>query len=1123
MKNLLALTSQQIPVLDQTNQGLFDLSDGQLFAKFIALPFKFDRIIVSIKKTTDNLKSYLSNYKNKKIISKKDETINLLSKVLVTTKTFKNTYSTIINELFIKISKMKNKKQISNYIKNFENKLNDIDEILSIIHSSIRRRFRETIQISTNLDLVNNYSINFSKKHKTNQIQLTEDQLLGEILNYILDSLNFIYFTTKNNKWILNSNKFIPRFMIKKNYKEVSKKDYWFSVFSKQSQLQNWTYKMFSSELYYNLIKKRKIKVIDGKIIDRNFSFSNIDDSRKYKYDYYYTDYKQTNKPNSIIILQDGSVLHLEDKDFKQTLINKFPSYSLIDKKLIKDFHDDELIFSLLLISYILNKSNTLLWNILKFDSTFNALLRFKNCSIKFVIKEILANFENVCKQLAITELLGFETMFGFTTTEQYNQRLSLENDVTDLVKFKEYNNQLVNNDIYDLIIFDYVEGTGIQKRNLYDILNKGYLANLHISDYMALTNYYTDGSSGKNKVKVNEFSKTRSLDDKLNKIKNKSITKTELINCFGEVESEDGIDYVYKKSERLKIRIIFAGNLNTYYPMSRLVNTIIRSMRNQLSIYPLISYDKRNLFAKIGSEYMNKNLENFMLGKQPEYIFLSVDFSSFDHDIKFKTIIDILGHLINAMGKFTSQDIRDKMNEDLLYIKNYNTKVMFDNKEYKYYDGMLSGWKVTNSIESILNIYFCSLCIKDMSDLVEHVFTSGMGDDNSTILKRKLLNEKDSADVINIRYKTSIESYGFKYNEKKSYPSYYIFEWLKQIFSADEMKDYGFRAWCSVMFRQPTSTITTLNLNELMMLAYNLYDVSPYSTRLNECIKTILSTSKVNSFRQNVNNIINGNYKIKNNRKYIYKIDIDIKNTAIYNALNFILPNITSISDELEKIYLYKSINEEQVQLEFNKKSTTSKIHKKNLQNITDTLFIVENQLIDRKVNISSLTSQFNLMSEFKNKLRLRILPSINDYNLQEIIDIYCTKMNKLSTDDFIISINEIIRKIKTLSNNNFKSFFGLNTCTQTIDYLRYIIELKIENKIIKWIKYKKNLDLMKITFNKRPSNSYLYKKYFELFKQNFDIMFDNNIIITKNMITNAKTKIGIYARLSEYENFDD
>lgn len=1145
VKNLQILKSQMTLEKNEfykLNPGLFDLSDEQLFSKFIALPSKIDRIIISISTIIQNMnKIYSIDNDNSNLIHLQQ--INLkINKSKIFSNNLQNNYTKIlsiiyqkIKEIMNKLNKSKNERnKIKNtYMKNLKNKIDEFDELLSIIHSNIRRRYRETLQLTTNLKIINDYSDNFKMNFKkSNTITLTNKQIFNELNNYVLDVANFLYRTLINTNWITNNTKSIPRFneKNKKNKKnknnndiKYNKSNYWFSILSKPTQIQNWTYKMFSNTIYYNLIKKKKIKIINDKILDKDYSITKIDEKRKFKYDYYYTNYKQTNKPNSIIILSDKSVLELEDKEFKNKLIDKFPDYMLIQKSNIKSFHDDELIFSIALQSYVLYNTNPLLWKILKYDNTMDTLLRFANCSVKFVLKEILTEFENICKQLAITELLGFETMFGFTTTEQKNQRISLENDVKDLVSLKDYEKQKINDDIYDMIIFDYDESLGVVRKSVDDILNKNYLRELDISDYNATINYYTDGSSGKNKVGVYEYTKTRSIDNLLNKEKYKSITKTELMNCYGQIESKDGIDYVYKKSERLKIRIIFAGNLNTYYPMSRLTNIIIKSMSNQLSIYPLINYDKRNLFSKIGSLYMNKNLLSIISNKEPEYIFLSVDFSSFDHDIKFETITKILRKLITKIGSYVNNDIRLQMISDIEYIERYNTKVFFDKKEFEYHDGMLSGWKVTNSIESILNVYFCSLCIKDMNELVDHIFTSGMGDDNSTILKRKKLNNEDSAEVINKKYKSLIESYGFTYNEKKSYPSYFIFEWLKQIFSADEMKDYGFRAWCSIMFRQPTSTITSINLNELMMLASSIYEISPSNIRLNDCIRTVLLTSKVYSYRTNVEKIINGDFEIKNNTKYIYKINIDVKNTKIYNVLKSIIPDIDILSNYIEKIFTIKSINEEQVII---KKS--SKVDKRrdslnlinNLSNINE-LYL--NNINIRPENFSNVSSQYRLKQYFSSKLQTRFIPSISDYNLQKIIDEYIKLKHVSLTKDELIDNLLTIGKNAKYKNNEFKDFYGKRVCLELNKYLCFIVELRYKGRVLEFFKYKNKIDELKISYAKRPNNSYLYKKYTELFKQNFNIMFLNDIKITKNMINNAKTKIGILSRITENTNFDD
>jgi hypothetical protein len=124
--------------------------------------------------------------------------------------------------------------------------------------------------------------------------------------------------------------------------------------------------------------------------------------------------------------------------------------------------------------------------------------------------------------------------------------------------------------------------------------------------------------------------------------------------------------------------------------------------------------------------------------------------------------IKDTVQTLIDRIIPYYDNEMQIYIKNDLQEFLSVEPEVYYGNKSFKYQDGMLSGWKFTNIIESFINMYFCKQATKLMSNKVkykfDHLFSIGNGDDNVTCIR---LNDDISPDKFAEDYKQYIESFG--------------------------------------------------------------------------------------------------------------------------------------------------------------------------------------------------------------------------------------------------------------------------------------------------------------------------------------------------------------------------
>lgn len=779
---------------------------------------------------------------------------------------------------------------------------------------------------------------------------------------------------------------------------------------------------------------------------DQNISLEEITNERKFKYDYYYPNYKQRNGYNSIMITEN---------------------------ELIEPNEKNELIFSIEQVWAVLKVANPHLYNQLEYFNVKQELLRYSNCSVKFLIKEVLTEFEFTAKKICLPYILGFDTIFGFTTHLQTNQNLDIIQQVTDLCSKKEYK-QPVEKQIF----INHTYAHWVDDDPIVGELNV-IRDTLSMNDYFASVNYYADGSSGSSKVIVDRNIKKKTREEELNG-KPIRVTKTEFVNASDLNElSNDDTDQVYLKSERLKIRPIFAGNFKQFLIQSRLTKLIEHHIKSP-NIWSLCNPTDRIKVRSYFNKKLNDNIHCSMHGMKPKYIFLSVDFSNFDHTIKFSTIKSVVSILINKIALIYAPSMREIILNDLREFLELKPKVEYEGIEFNYEDGMLSGWKFTNIIESFINIYFCREALKSMTNnenvSLTHLFSTGNGDDNTTCLK---VNSNHDPEEIAELYKKYIEQFGFKYNAKKSLPSYYMYEWLKEIYTYNGIKvGYGFRQWTSLMYKQPVSAAKYQLINELFQLA-NMISIT-YNCNLNPVLEVIFQRSKISSVRKNVSFILSGNFDIKREKIQMYKVLKDSTETPIYIAISELIKDEKFLSPLIEETYL----------INYQQKETIMKKEKRIDVNLDSALAKFYDPILNEGVQLKYLDNYY-----FIERYSLETaIPSISDYNLSIIVNKY-----------LLLDKSNILKLLHTIHSKplkKFRHFFGDKITNEIRLYLFRLQNISPDyvNRIIKYrLRPESSIKRLGMKGNNTDINSLVRRKI----NNKIEVLLSNGIKVSDQLIT--------------------
>lgn len=412
-------------------------------------------------------------------------------------------------------------------------------------------------------------------------------------------------------------------------------------------------------------------------------------------------------------------------------------------------------------------------------------------------------------------------------------------------------------------------------------------------------------------------------------------------------------------KHEGVKHRIVVNTTVNTYIPLNKIVNALEYFFGGILNVYPLMSKkDKMSMYARY-SRYVsyNKYIKN-------RFVLLPLDYSSFDTTISF----GLIKETILAFGSLTP--ISDKFKIWMSEFENIlkNEKIIFRefNKSWKYKYGMLSGWKITNIVESLLNNVISFGIARKLGYKIVDLMT--MGDDLIMVFDSRT-KTGGKLDRIKVNISEAYGEIGFKVHPIKNIVTYNCCEFLRNYYGPGTVFGYPIRSWIGVIFVKPTSE-----------LEYNNY--TNYCSSLDKLIMKNGYYSIKDKIYQLMNNSTNSNikrygyrytykpekFRLISKRQYIYKYTGDVKKSHLYDYYNNLVNDPDLVAKYLRYFVFSKSVEFERIEPRMESR--------KNIHRISKLVKIVKSVVFSK----IDLYSRINLGDYFLEDMLCKI--NEKDYN---------------------------------------------------------------------------------------------------------------------------------------------
>lgn len=203
----------------------------------------------------------------------------------------------------------------------------------------------------------------------------------------------------------------------------------------------------------------------------------------------------------------------------------------------------------------------------------------------------------------------------------------------------------------------------------------------------------------------------------------------------------------------------------------------------------PLLSYLRQCYILYVlgkpplNSTVADKTLVEYLARSNCKY-YMSVDASQFDHNITKDQIL----HFFRLIQKYCPE-LSDMVEEEIEHIN--NLRITWNEHEWKYNNGLLSGWRITSIFGSM---YTCGLAeyVKEQIRIPFNYITQG--DDIIFFTNTKM----DPEDVV-----SCCESYGIRTNVEKTHFGEFG-EFLKYRYSQDYVSGYSARNVRSLFLANP-------------------------------------------------------------------------------------------------------------------------------------------------------------------------------------------------------------------------------------------------------------------------------------------------------------------------------
>lgn len=175
---------------------------------------------------------------------------------------------------------------------------------------------------------------------------------------------------------------------------------------------------------------------------------------------------------------------------------------------------------------------------------------------------------------------------------------------------------------------------------------------------------------------------------------------------------------------------------------------------------------------------------------------FICIDASRFDHTVSKAFVITLLQIIQDSVS--TTDDLHDIMEQEITSIK--NLVLEYDGKRIPYNNGLLSGWRITSLVGSLISALLCEYINKVTGYSMQYVV---QGDDiimaaSSAVDKPLVLKCCSDFGIITNSKKTTIGRFG---------------EFLKYRYGCGQVQGYALRSVRSIFYANPwldTSVVTT-------------------------------------------------------------------------------------------------------------------------------------------------------------------------------------------------------------------------------------------------------------------------------------------------------------------------
>lgn len=264
------------------------------------------------------------------------------------------------------------------------------------------------------------------------------------------------------------------------------------------------------------------------------------------------------------------------------------------------------------------------------------------------------------------------------------------------------------------------------------------------------------------------------------NKRLNMLFTKDEILKDYI-VNNHKARSKALMKLEPGKVRAIVNADFTIYMKMSYLNEIIEKSLRET-------EMGRNTTLFMSNMQYIKRQLENINDIRRGDKWFMPLDQAEFDHQPTFEMIKMTILEITRKIKNFEVQEIVKKLIEDMS-----NDTIDVGKKEVKYEKGILSGWKWTALLDTVINTVELKMAEKFSGSKISRYITQG--DDDDVVIEK----ENDCIKIAMFYKLTNLQL-----NAKKFWIEKKRDEYLRKILNDSGVTGYPARVLPSILYVRP-------------------------------------------------------------------------------------------------------------------------------------------------------------------------------------------------------------------------------------------------------------------------------------------------------------------------------